>query len=328
MADYQIGRLMSGGLIVNYHCPSRCRHCLYRCSPKRSKAYMNAKTAMACFEKIGSMGCHSVHIGGGEPMMRQKELGIILDQADQAGIHIDYVETNSAWFKDEKTACKILESLKNKGLSTLLISISPFHIEYIPFDKVKGVMSACRKTGIQIFPWMETFISDLLNFDTETAHPLETVIDTMGDAYLKEIRNRYWVHPGGRALDTFRTVYPSRSLDSILNENPSSCSTELLDASHFHMDLYLNYIPGLCAGLALKTKDLGQPVDEDKYPLIALLMDQGINGLFVTAMVHGFKPSGKTYINKSDLCTDIRQYFAAHDLFTSELSPGEFYQSK
>lgn len=40
-----INRLRSGGLITNYHCTSRCAHCLYNCGPNREKAYMSPEKA-------------------------------------------------------------------------------------------------------------------------------------------------------------------------------------------------------------------------------------------------------------------------------------------
>lgn len=38
--DLFIRRLMSGGLITNYHCTSACRHCLYRSSPRWPKEFI------------------------------------------------------------------------------------------------------------------------------------------------------------------------------------------------------------------------------------------------------------------------------------------------
>ncbi len=47
-------------------------------------------------------------------------------------MEIEYVETNSSWFKDEHSAVALLRKLMEYGLRTLLISMSPFHNEY-PF---------------------------------------------------------------------------------------------------------------------------------------------------------------------------------------------------
>jgi hypothetical protein len=36
-----------------------------------------------------------VHIGGGEPLLKPDQLGRVLEIADETGIRVDYVETNS-----------------------------------------------------------------------------------------------------------------------------------------------------------------------------------------------------------------------------------------
>lgn len=320
-----IDHLISGGVIVNYFCSSQCRHCLYNCSPRRSKNYMDRRTASICFELLAARGVRSVHIGGGEPLLRPDLLGHVLDEARQADVAIEYVETNASWYRDEPSACHVLEKLKRKGVTTLLISISPFHVEYTPFSKTLGVMDACRKCGIRIFPWMETFFNDLSSLDPKTPHGFEHLKDRFGPSFLADIKNRYWIHLGGRALKTFHPLYEAKPIQKLLSEHPLSCEAELKDTTHFHVDLYQNYIPGLCSGLAINIKDLGQPLSSKKYPLIHQLLEKGISGLYEKAKAMGFYPTRKGYISKCDLCTDIRQYFSSKNLFDIELQPKGFY---
>ena len=320
-----INSLISGGVIVNYFCTSSCRHCLYNCGPKRSKNYMDHRTADYIFKNLATRGVGSVHIGGGEPMLQPDLLSRVLDAAGKARVYIEYVETNSSWYKDETAACRILERLRLKGLNTLLVSISPFHAEFIPFAKTLGVIDACKKTGIQIFPWKNTFTRDLLKLDIKTTHGLDALMDRFGPSYLSDIKNRYWVHMGGRALDTFRPLYEEKTVGQLLNDNPLPCAAELLDTSHFHVDLYKNYIPGLCSGLALDMDDIGRPVSDDKYPLLRLLLKKGISGLFDLAEGFGFSPARQGYLSKCDLCTEIRRFLFATDQFENELLPRGFY---
>ena len=84
------------------------------------------------------MGCHSVHIGGGDPLLRPDSLAEIIGVAENVGVSIEYVETNSSWFKEMEFAVDVLSRLRGKGLKTLLVSISPFHNEHIPFFRYKG----------------------------------------------------------------------------------------------------------------------------------------------------------------------------------------------
>ena len=267
-SSFHIPRLMSGGLITNYHCTSKCRHCLYNCSPSRPPKYIDPDAAFNLFTLAGNCGISSMHIGGGEPILGPKALGRVLEAAERAGVSIAYVETNSSWYRDEDQAVTLLERLKNKGLSQLLISISPFHMEYIPFEKVMGVIRACEKTDISIFPWMDSFIPDLMVFDTKKTHRFETLLEKFGSTYLSDIQNRYWIHQGGRALSAFRGLYPAKTMDQILTSADRSCAANLSDTSHFHMDLYGNYIPGLCAGLSVLATDISNPMSKERYPLL------------------------------------------------------------
>jgi len=66
-------------------------------------------------------------------MLRPDKLGAVLEIAAKVGISIEYVETNSSWFQDIDSAKDLLTQLSGKGLHTLLVSISPFHNEQIPF---------------------------------------------------------------------------------------------------------------------------------------------------------------------------------------------------
>lgn len=156
-------------------------------------------------------------------------------------------------------------------------------------------------------------------------HRFEVLMDHFGPSYLTGIQRRYWIHPGGRALDTFRPVHDKKSIENILNENKNACSGHLLDTSHFHIDLYGNYIPGLCSGISLEMNALGNSTTIDKYPVIGTLREKGITGLHETAVEAGSKPSRESYISKCDLCTDIRTHLVKNKLYLNELQPTGFY---
>lgn len=92
-----------------------------------------------------------MHIGGGEPLLRPEELGAVLQIAAQASVAVEYVETNSSWFKDPDSAIAMLAQLGKQGLQTLLVSISPFHNEYIPyFTKAFAVFLKWQKRNLII----------------------------------------------------------------------------------------------------------------------------------------------------------------------------------
>jgi hypothetical protein len=268
-----------------------------------------------------------VHIGGGEPLLSLEHLVNVLHAAQRIGIGIEYVETNSAWYVDLGQAEETLTQLMDAGVSTLLVSISPFHNAHIPFSRVRGVIDACHRTGMHVFAWVDDFVRDLERLGDARPHAMEEFEEAFGADYLARIPDRYWIHLGGRALDTFRAVHATYPAEMILERSPRNCTRALSDTTHFHIDLYGNYIPGLCAGLAVDMNDLGRMSSEGKYPLIDRLAAGGIRGLFeMAAEEYGYVPKREDYLNHCDLCTDIRGFL----LHTSgaqfaELAPGDFY---
>ena len=314
MTPFAVKRLSSGGVITNYNCVSTCGHCLYNCGPERPKDYLDRAMAGKIFRIIMRNGCRSVHIGGGEPFLQPGKLEGVLEAARSAGMRIDYVETNSAWFTGSEQALCVLEALKRAGMDTLLVSISPFHNAAVPFARVTGVIDACRKSGIAVFPWVNGFVKDLSRLDADSPHGMAEFEAAFGSDYLKRIPDRYWIHLGGRALETFRPVYPQHPLAHILENSPSSCARALGDASHFHIDLYGNYVPGLCAGLAIAMADLGGPVASDDYPLLHCLTTAGIRGLYrMAGREFGYAPRRETYLNHCDVCNEIRSFLIQSD---------------
>jgi len=205
-------------------------------------------------QKIKNLGCHSVHIGGGEPFLNLNGLEMVVEVARSMSVNIEYVETNSSWFKGRESALEVLSALREKGLSTLLISMSPFHNEHVPFYRVKGVIEACKEAKINVFPWISQFYPEIDAFDDRTTHALSAYESKYGGNYLARIPSRYWIHFGGRALKTFARVYGTKEYGDIVSVSKGGCS-ELLDVSHFHIDLFGNYIPGLCSGLAIRYED-------------------------------------------------------------------------
>jgi hypothetical protein len=307
---------MSGGIITNYFCTSRCGHCLYNCSPQWAKEYISVQTAEKNLRAVRSLGCRAVHIGGGEPLLRPDDLADVLKTAADLRVAVAYV-----------AALTLLSELRSRGLGTLLISISPFHNEHIPFCKVKGVIEAARQAGVGVFPWITDFVSDLNQLDPHKTHGLDEFNDVFGQDYLLCVLARYWIHMGGRALKTYRPLLGQKTFQQTMDAASPDCLIELTNTGHFHMDLFGNYIPGLCSGLAIAVEDLGQPLSTKSYPILKTLGRHGIRGLVKMAEdTVGFIPQKYHYINKCDLCTEVRTFLVQNDYSGSkELAPEQFY---
>jgi hypothetical protein len=319
------GRLASGGLITNYHCPSACRHCLYACSPQRSREYISEERAGRLGELARGGGVRSLHIGGGEPLLQPQRLFAAVRALRRAGFGIDYVETNSSWYRSHGEAVELLTELRNAGTGTLLVSISPFHNETVPLAKIRGVLKACREAGVGAFPWVDGFLPDLAAFAEERPHRIEEYEERFGEGYLRELPRRYWISMRGRALATYRPFMRAVPLRALLSGSGACAS--LRDTSHFHLDLYGNYIPGLCSGLSLPAEELGNAVDSERYPFLARLLAGGPRALLRLAQrEYGFSPA-EHYVSLCELCQEIRRYLVLEAGVSSpDLSPTEFYR--
>jgi len=267
---------------------------------------MTEEFAGEIFQTIKKLGCHAVHIGGGEPLLHPEKLFPILKAARDNRIYIEYIETNSSWYKEETNTDVLLKELLRNGVDTLLISIDPFHNEYIPFCKVKGLIRACERTGMSVFPWLMEFWGDLDAMGDSKTHSLEEYNKFFGPDYQINLMRRYHLNLRGRALQTFKKYLKTYPLQKILAE--SGPCMELTGTGHFHIDLYGNYIPQSCAGMSIELEDLPRGAEPEKYPVISTLYSSGIKGLYDYAVKkYGFVPK-ENYTGKCELCYEIRRH--------------------
>jgi hypothetical protein len=320
---FRIPNLFSGGLIVNYACSSKCGHCHYNSSLQRNKDYITVDNSQKIFDFLKRNGCKSIHIGGGEPFLQIEKLKDVLAVAKESNINIEYIETNSSWFKNEKQAAEILKELQNLGVNMLLISISPLHNEYIPFQKVEGLIKACQKQQVSIFPWIKNFVPDIAQMDKTKTHSLDEYQKLFGKDYKENLIHRYGLSIGGRAIETFRGSYIDKTYKEVLREQ-SSCSSYFTNTSHFHIDLYKKYIPCHCVGFQFDIDDFENGFDETKYPFSNSIYRHGINGAFDYAQHIGFTPKS-SYISACEMCEDIR-HFLWKNVNTKEIGPNGFYK--
>lgn len=324
--NLNINKLNSGGLITTYFCTSSCAHCLYRSGPSWPREYLSSETAEEIFVCLRNLNCSSIHIGGGEPLFSPGLIIPVLDCARKNGIFIEYIETNSSWFKDPQSSVEIILMLKEHGATSLLISLSPFHNEFIPFYKVKGAIDICKQEGVSVLLWKENFYNEIDFFEDRKTHSLEEYCQVYGDDYLDTIPDRYRVSHGGRALETFGKLRQGLTVHSIIRQTMQGCP-DLAAVDHFHFDCYGNYIPGLCAGLSIQIENLGSLIDIHKYPIINCLHSKGIGGLLWYAMEeYGFEASKPFYSSKCELCNEIRKFLVTKAKICSpELQPTLYY---
>ena len=148
------GVLRHGGIMVNYKCTAACRHCLYSCSPTRGDGYMDEKTAGEICRLLRTGGCPSVHIGGGEPFLDFNGLVMMIRRLADAGITLEYVETNAFWAAESGVNEKI-SRLLDEGVDALCISLDPYHAEYVPYGLPLRLAELCSRAGMDFFLWKQ-----------------------------------------------------------------------------------------------------------------------------------------------------------------------------
>lgn len=310
---------------MNYVCSSACAHCAYRSGPYRDKSFIAPAQAAANCRVVRRLGCRSLHIGGGEPFLDRQGLLTVLEVMARENVAVNYIETNSSWYRDHGRAVDLFREIRKRGCDTLLISIDPFHKQFIPFRKVKGAMAAGREAGIQIFPWQMEYFDEIDAFDDSRTHTLDEYEQRYGTDYVRRLAERYSPILSGRALDSLLPHLPGRPLEEILRAG-SDFGRLLTATGHFHVDLYGFYLPPGLPGIAIQVADLGAPLPADRYPFVTRLCDGGLPAVLEMARDHyGFAPAPSCR-HPRELLHNIAAHLVRHaPADFPDLQPREYY---
>ena len=322
-----IPNLIGGGLVLGYRCAAKCRHCLYGCGPHRSDGKPRAKNEL---DKVISLLAKkapraSYHIGGGEPFLDYPLLKDAIRLMREKGLRLDYVETNASWVTDRSGAVENLAKLRRVGLKCVLVSLSPFHAEYVPLFKTLTLIEAAQETlAGGAFVWMSHFINDLVPFSKDQVLDLDELLISEGPSYGANLAARYSLVPAGRAGRFIKDQGVHKPWQSLTKCSP--CVGRLRDTSHFHVDCEGLYVPGLCGGLVLPLSEVPGEIELSKYPILKTLMEDGVGGLVELARQRDFVPDD-FYSSPCDLCTHARLHlFRDNRESYPELGPKQFYE--
>ena len=328
-AELHIPALRSGGLVLGYGCPSRCRHCLYGAGPhRRDGAPRSAADLDPILDELAARGRRAAyHIGGGEPFLDVDLLEHAVRGMAQRGLALDYVETNAAWATSTEKVDETLSRLAAAGLSSLLVSLSPFHAELVPFERTgRAIAGARRHLASGAFVWLPHFLPDLEGTPEDQRLDLDATLERRGGGYARSLADRYGLVPAGRAGRYLARWGRSKPWDEVARAAP--CRTRLTDTSHFHVDADGLYVPGLCAGIVLRLDEVPGSVDLSPYPVLAALLGPGgLEGLVAQAAETGFEPLPAGYSSPCDLCTHVRTFLFGQSP-SPELGPAGFYDSR
>jgi len=312
------------GIITNYVCTAACRHCMFASSPDRPKDYISAEMAERLAALLEEAGTDSVHIGGGEPFMNFDALTSLIKALNRHGIGIDYIETNAFWCADEDFIRTRLLRLRALGVRTLMASVDPFHVEFVPLDRPLRLCRMLKECGMDYFIWKERYLRTLRRLAPDRRYSHDELRALLGENYVSDTAAEYGVGMNGRSLHIADSLFARRDAESLLTASP--CDS-LGATAHCHLDLYGNIVPSGCPGIAAEARDyLSGNITEEKYPVLSRLMRGGIRALYEYACANGFVPDEAGYPTRCALCCAMRLHLL-HNAPSADIAPACFYEA-
>lgn len=335
---------VSGGLILSYKCNASCRHCMYACSPKWRNEWIDRDTLnemlrlLSGYIRPAYTGSNSIgvneglHFTGGEPFLNYELLLYATEKASAYGIPSLFVETNCFWAKDDETAFQMLSELKMAGMKGILISVNPFFLEYVPFERTEmAIEAALRVFGRNVVVYQFEYYRLFKALGIKGKMSFEDFLRIRG---ARDFMDRTEFFIMGRA------AVKMEELGLFIKYRPESlystpCIPSFLRSWHNHYDLYSNIVPGFCGGLSLGNVFelpllIERGIDIERYKILGFLVNENIEGLLKFAKEYGYTEKEGGYLSRCHLCLDIRMYLynidEKHDLFP-ELTPDGFYKN-
>lgn len=234
-----------------------------------------------------------------------------------------FVETNCIWCIDEETTREKLTKLKDTGLNGILISVNPFILEQIPFERTQRAIKISREIfGRNLMVYQEFFHHQFKSLGLKRSLRFEDYlkINFTSLSYAELI-------PMGRVPYKLGHLYKKFPAKQFFGE---SCRQELTRDWHVHIDNYCNYITGYCGGISLgDARDLNtlcsEGINLEEHPILnALVTDLEMLYEF-SVKEFNYREQNEGYISKCHLCVDIRKHIAQKTNEFQELNPREFY---
>jgi len=267
---------------------------------------------------------YGLHFTGGEPFLNFGLLVKAVRAASDQKIPSTFVETNAFWCLQDETTREKLSELKNAGLHGMLVSVNPFILEQVPFERTERA----ARIGGEIFPgnvvvYQELFYSQFKRLKIRGTLSFNQYMERPD---LRVLLRNVELLPMGRAAYMLSHLYRKYPAEDFFGE---SCREELTRGWHIHVDNYRNYMTGYCGGISLgDARDIDSICDGislDERPILSALTNDMKALLELGVREFDYEQREEGYISKCHLCIDVRKHIArATDQF-QELKPREFY---
>jgi hypothetical protein len=271
---------------------------------------------------------YGLHFTGGEPFLNFDLLCKAVELSSGFDIPSVFVETNCFWCTNDSIAREKLLLLRNKGLKGILISVNPFYLEYVPFERTERAVRIGEEVfGHNMFVYQAEYYRQFNALGIKEKVSLDKYLQL--ENMTNFARNTEFFITGRAAYsltNELDKIYPRYTANRLFN---IPCLPAFLRNWHNHFDNYCNYIPGYCGGITLgdcrRLDDLlNKGIDINEYPVLNYLICDDLKGLMDFASDYGYIENTVGYFSKCHLCIDIRKYLIDKDDF-KELKPKEFY---
>jgi hypothetical protein len=329
---------ISGGLILSYRCSAACRHCMYACSPRWPADWISQEDLAATLESLAGKilpspgGAdimslnHGLHFTGGEPFLNFELLCVAVRMASDLEIPSLFVETNCFWARTDQETRGKLEILKRCGLVGILISINPFYLEYVPFERSERAIRIAREVfGFNVAVYQQEYFRRFKELGVRGRLPIQEFLELEDSGDFARNTEFFLNGRAPYAMEEF-DLFPRYRAARLCN---LPCSPSFLRSWHNHFDNYGNFMPGYCGGLSLgdcRRLDalLDEGIDLDARPVLSFIIADNFSGLLAFAEEHGYRQRRSGYLSKCHLCADIRKFLVGAGDY-AELEPREFY---
>jgi len=326
---------VSVGVLLSYKCSGECRHCMYACSPRwraywisekdleKTLSQLSVSIQPSPFGKDRVSLNYGLHFTGGEPFLNFDLLLRAVDMAHEYGIPSVFVETNCFWCVDDKVTREGFLLLRDVGLNGVLISVNPFVVEHVPFDRIERAIGICREIfGWNALVYQEVFYKQFKMLGVRGTLSFEEYLRRAGFSglFFTELL------PMGGACYKLENLFEKFPAKHFFGE---SCAESLTRGWHVHIDNYCNYIPGYCGGISLGDARNLELIcggnDLEEYLILSFLV-RDLKELYEFGVKEfGYEERKEGYISKCHLCLDVRRHIVMQTDEFKELKPREFY---
>jgi hypothetical protein len=136
---------------------------MYACSPRCPADWISEEDLAATLQSLAgriqpspggaeTMSLnHGLHFTGGERFLNFELLCLAVRTAKDLRIPSLFVETNCFWARTDRETRQKLIMLRDCGLIGILISINPFYLEYVPFERSERAIRIAREVfGVNV----------------------------------------------------------------------------------------------------------------------------------------------------------------------------------